>query len=87
MSERTQQGEVDRNYEQFKKVLPDLMKSDANRFALMHDGDVVACFDTSRDASQAGRKLYADDYFSVQKVTIHPVDLGYFSHAGIRRAV
>ena len=87
VDKRTQQGEVDRNYEAFKAILPELMRSDANRFALMHDGEVVACFDTSRDASQAGKQLFENDFFSVQKVTVRPVDLGYFSHAGVRRAV
>ena len=86
-SRQRQQREVDRNYEAFKTKLPELMKTDANRFALMHDREVVACFDTSRDASQAGKRLFENQCFSIQKVTAEPVDLGYFSHASVLRPV
>ena len=87
MSSKAQQQEVDQNYEIFKAKLPDLMKSDANRFALMHNGEVVACFDTNRDASEAGKRLLAGKRFSVQEITDRAVDLGCFSHAGILGAV
>ena len=82
-----QQEEVDRNYEAFKKALPELLKSDAGRTALIRGGKVVACFDTARDAIEAGRKLFEDQRFSIQEVTERLVDLGYFSHAGALRAV
>ncbi len=82
-----QQTEVDRNYESFREKLPDLLKTDANRFALMRRREVVACFDTSRDALEAGSKLYKDGRFSVQEITNRTVDLGYFSRAGILRTV
>ncbi len=83
MESRTQQEEVDRNYEAFKAKLPELIKTDANRYALMRDRKVVACFDTSRDALQAGQKLFEGKRFSIQKITRQTVDLGYFSHAGV----
>ena len=83
MIAKTQQQEVDRNYEAFKEILPDLLKTDENRFALMHDRKVIACFDTSRDAMQAGQKLLHGKKFSVQEITQRNVDLGYFSHARI----
>ena len=57
MSTEKQQLEVDRNYEVFRALLPDLLKTDVGRFALMQNREVIACFDTSRDAMQAGRKL------------------------------
>lgn len=79
----TQQEEVDQNYEAFKALLPDLLNTDANRFALMHDRKVIACFDTSRDAMQAGQSLLAGKPFSVQEITLQTIDLGYFSHARI----
>ena len=87
MSIDRQQKEVDQNYEAFKSMLPDLLKTDANRYALMHNQQVAACFDTSRDAMQAGRKLLKGKNFSVQLVTNEPVDLGYFSRVGILGAV
>ncbi len=82
MSNERQQQEVDQNYQAFKDLLPDLLKTDANRYALMHDRKVMACFDTSRDAMQAGRKLLEGKNFSVQLVTKKSVDLGYYSHVG-----
>lgn len=77
-----QQQEVDRNYEAFKKVLPELLKSDPGRTALMRGGEVVMCFDTEHDAIQAGRRFFEDRRFSIQKVSSRPVDLGYFSYFG-----
>ena len=75
-----QQQEVDRNYEAFKKMMPDLLKSDPGRVALMRGGEVVMCFDTERDAIEAGRRFFEDRRFSIQKIRSRPVDLGYFSH-------
>lgn len=83
MRTKTQQEEVDRNYEAFKALLPDLLKTDANRFALMHERQVLACFDTSRDAMLAGRRLLNGKRFSVQEVTRQSVDLGSLSHVRI----
>ena len=83
----SQQIEVDKNFEAFKKILPELIRTDRNRFALMRNRSLIACFDTSRDASQAGKTLFDDGVYSVQKITTQPVDLGYFSHAGLLRTV
>ena len=74
-------AEVDRNYETFVALLPGLMRMHANKWALLHDGELTAVFDTARDAHVAGVKLYPDDCYSVQEVTDRPVDLGWFSHA------
>lgn len=82
-----QQQEVDRNYEAFKTMLPELLKNDAGRTALMRGGKVVACFDTDRDAIEAGRKMFEDQRFSIQEITNRAVDLGYFSRVGILGAV
>lgn len=87
MSIDKQQKEVDQNYEAFKLMLPDLLKTDANRYALMHNQKIAACFDTGRDAMQAGRKLLEGKNFSVQLVTNEPVDLGCFSRIGMLGAV
>ena len=81
----SQQQQVDRNYEAFMKVLPNLIKSDTGRTALMRDGEVIMCFDTERDAIEAGRRFFEDRRFSIQKVRSRPVDLGYFSHFGAPR--
>ena len=77
-----QQQEVDRNYEAFKEKLPDLIRSDAGRTALMRGGEVVVCLDTERDAIAVGRTMFEDGHFSIQKVRSRPIDLGYFSRFG-----
>ena len=74
----TQQQEVDRNYEAFKKVLPELLESDRGRTALMRGGKVIACFDTGRDAIKAGRTFFEDQRFSIQEVKGRGIDLRYF---------
>ena len=82
--ERTdQQKEVDRNYAIFRRLLPALLETDADRFALMRNGAIVACFDTSREAIEAGRERFGGAPFSVQEITDRTVDLGHLSHAGI----
>ncbi len=80
-----QQQEVDRNYEAFKKELPNLLRSDPGRTALMRGGVVVTCFDTERDAIEAGRTMFEDRRFSIQKIRSRPIDLGYFSRFGAPR--
>ena len=64
-------------------MLPELLKSDARRFALMREGKVVTCFDTSRDAIEAGRQLFQDRPFSIQEITDRSIDLGYFSRVRV----
>ena len=53
----------------------------------MQNREVIACFDTSRDAMQAGRKLLEEKHFSVQQVTDKSVDLGRYSRFGILKTV
>lgn len=74
-----------KNYEAFMLKLPTLLQAQRGKFALMRDGDIIAFFDTARDAFFAGQKLYSDKLFSVQEVTDVPTDLGFFSHAVHRR--
>ena len=87
MSTEKQQVEVDRNYETFKALLPGLLKTEFGRYALMQNREVIACFDTSRDAMQAGRILLEGKHFSVQQVTDKSVDLGHYSRFGFLKTV
>ena len=80
MDERIQ-AEVDANFEAFQKMLPKLMRREANRWALMRHGECVGFYDTLRDAHIAARAQYDDALFSVQQVSNAVVDLGWFSHA------
>ena len=77
----TQQQEVDRNYEAFLKLLPSIINTHRNQYALMQDGKVVGYYSTSRDAITTANRFLEGKPFSIQRVTDGSVDLGYFSHA------
>ncbi len=81
MSKEKIQQEVDQNYEAFQKVLPGLMRQSPGKWALLHNKEVEAVFDTAMDACTAGEKLYPDKLFSVQEISEQIVDLGWYSHA------
>ncbi len=74
------QHEVDRNYEEFQKLLPTL-DDKSGKFALMREGRIINFYDTFADAYTTGKAVYDDRLFSVQRVTTEPVDLGFLSHA------
>ncbi len=73
--------EVDRNYEAFKKLLPELLSSHAGKFAVLRDEKVVDFFDSLADAVRFAHAKFGDDNFSVQEVTSKNVNLGYYSYA------
>lgn len=79
--DKTLQQAVDQNYEAFKKLLPDLMRTESGRYALMRNGETIEFFDSPRDAMIYAQKSYPDGLFSIQQVSDKVVDLGYFSHA------
>lgn len=72
--------QADRNYEAFRKVLPDLLKSYPGKFALMHDGEVVDFFSSLGDAVKFGKERFGDNNFSVQEVTSQTASLGFHSY-------
>ena len=57
------QDQIDQNYTAFTALLPDLMKTSAGKWALLHDAALEGVFDTARDARLAGEKLYVDGLF------------------------
>ncbi len=79
--DRAIQEAVDKNYAAFKDLLPELLRTHRNKFALLRDGGVVEYFDTARDAMIFGQEKFKDRLFSVQHVADVVADLGYFSHA------
>lgn len=81
------QAEIDRNYEAFKNILPELMKNHVGQFVVMRYEKPVAFFDTTRDAMVYAVKTYEDGLFSVQEVTQKSIDLGWFSHAALCSSV
>ena len=80
MAKKTE-SEVDRNYEAFLKVLPDLLKSHAGKFAVLHDAQVVEFFDSLADAVRFGTAKFGDARFSVQEVSSQDINLGYYQYA------
>ena len=72
---------VDKNFEAFRKRLPDLLKTHPNEFALLRNGEVAEFFDTAKDAVVYGQKRSEDGMFSVQKVASAVADLGFYSRA------
>jgi hypothetical protein len=73
--------EIDRNLEFFETKLPELLSANEDRFALLHDQQIVGIYDSLGDAQTAGEKLYPDGIFSIQKVTEKPLELGAYSYA------
>lgn len=74
------QAEIDANFKAFQKTLPEILQREADRWALMRNGECVDFYDTLRDALTVGRALYADEPFSVQQASTAVVDFGWFSH-------
>ena len=81
METEERQREVDANYEAFVAILPSIIASHRDKYALMRHRQVVNFYVTAEDARSTGEKFYDDGVYSVQKVTNIPVDLGFFSHA------
>jgi hypothetical protein len=77
----TIQEEVDKNYEEFLKLLPSIIRDHRGEYALMKDGKIITFFLTSVDARAAADSFITDGLFSIQQVTDLPIDLGYFNYA------
>jgi len=73
--------EVDRNYEEFRRILPELLHKHPGKYVVMHNGAVAEAFDTFGDAVRFGNGKFGTNNFSVQEVTAQGVSLGYHSHA------
>ena len=75
------QAEVNKNFEAFKAMLPDLLKDHAGKYVLLHNSTLIQKFDTAGDAMIYAQAQFPDGLYSIQEVTGHTIDLGYFSHA------
>jgi len=73
--------EVDKNYDVFVKILPNIIGQHRNKYALMQNGEVVGFYTTLEDVYVTAEKFIGKKPYSVQKVTDIAVDLGFFSHA------
>lgn len=75
------QKEIDQNLEFFEKKLPDLLRDQRNRYALLRHQEIVGIYDTIRDAKTTAEKLYPDKLYSIQQVTDASLNLGFYSYA------
>jgi hypothetical protein len=76
-----QSDQVDRNFEAFEKLLPELLQSHPGKYVVLHDARVVDFFDTLGDAVKFGHARFGDANFSVQEITRRGVNLGFYSYA------
>lgn len=74
--------QVDRNHMVFVKELPALLQSHAGMYVLMHDETMVGFATTAKDAVSDGIRKFGQGNFSVQEITSHADDLGFYSYAG-----
>jgi hypothetical protein len=84
MDRARQKQEVDRNYDEFMRMLGRLLPEHRDEYALMRDGKIIAFFEKPGDANRAGVEMFADGIFSIQEVTDEPIDLGFWSHVALR---
>ncbi|MFQ5915526.1 MAG: hypothetical protein ACE5JS_20340 [Nitrospinota bacterium] len=75
------QAEVDKNYEAFRQLLPELLKEHKGKFALLRHQKLVQTFDSARDAVVFAEAQFSDGLYSVQEISEDVADLGFFSHA------
>ena len=80
-AQASHQSHVDKNFEAFQKLLPELIKTHPGKYAVMHDERPVEFFDTLADAVRFGHSQFGDRNFSVQEVTNQNVNLGFHSYA------
>ncbi len=81
MKNTKQQEQVELNFKVFSEKLPELIKTQMNKYALMRDGEIIEIYNSWEDAHKTGLRFYEDELFSIQKITNNSVDLGFFSHA------
>ena len=67
-SKEKQEKEVDKNYEVFKKLLPEIIGEHENEWALMSNEKIIGYFAEYGDAKKAGMRLYAENgnLYSIQ---------------------
>lgn len=77
----TLEVEIERNYGAFLDMLPDLLRTDEGRFALLHDRELQGLFDSPGEAARQGFARFGPSAYSVQLVTDEPVDQGFMTSA------
>ena len=73
--------EIQSNLKAFQAQSDKLRKCHRGRYALLRHEEIVAIYDTVRDAQITGSKFFDDGLYSVQKIGMSPINLGSFSYA------
>jgi hypothetical protein len=79
--QREIQEEVDRNFEEFEKLLPAIIGANRDRYALMKGGKILGYYSSAEDARIAATSFISDGLYSVQHVTDASINLGFFNYA------
>ena len=70
------------NYAAFvEELLPDLLETHPNEWALLRDRQLVGVYPTGIAANQAGRDQFPDRRFSIQEITDRPLFVSHHSIA------
>jgi hypothetical protein len=76
-----QQEEVDKNWEEFRKILPSIIAEHRDKYALMKNQKVIGFFSSPYDAKTAAESFIEDGIYSIQHVTDAALNIGYFTYA------
>jgi len=74
-------GELDRNFDFFRRNLSRFLKHHRGEFALLRHATVVKFYPDPGDAYRAGLQEFPDEQFSVQRVSDEPIELGHMAFA------
>jgi hypothetical protein len=75
------QDEVDHNFDEFRKALPQLLATHRDKYALMKGGKILGYYSTANDAAEAAAAFIPDGLYSIQEVTDASINLGFYTHA------
>ena len=74
--------EVDRNFDAFNTMLPELLQRAPGKYALLHRQKLIDLFDNPLSAFVEGARQFGENEYSVQEVTQQSDSLGFYSYAG-----
>ena len=62
-------------------MLPSILATYREKYALMKDGKILGYYSTAQDAAVAAQTFIPDGVFSIQEVTDSTINLGFFTNA------
>lgn len=83
MTSDAQRAQIDANYDYLQRTLALLLPEHEGQYALLKDRRIIGFYARPGEAYRGGMERYPDGIFSIQEVTAEPLDLGFFSHAGV----